>query len=93
MIESAFGGSRLIVYPSRTGEDDEQMRFALRLSRHYPVFHLDRLDTLENVLRENWLESICQTVPVLALEIDGAARIKDLLRIDLVTDGSVAISA
>jgi len=92
VLESALGGARLIVYPSRTGEDDEQVRFAGRLSRYHPVCHLDRLDALEDVLHANWLESIRQTAPPLPLEMNGAERIRGLLENDLTTGGSSTAS-
>jgi predicted glycosyltransferase len=88
VLEAITGGARMIIYPNQTGEDDEQRRFADRLSKYYPACQLDNLDALEEVLRATWLESIDQPVPALPLEMKGAERIRGLAESDLASHRS-----
>jgi predicted glycosyltransferase len=83
VLESAIGGARLIVYPSRKGNEDEQRRFADRLAKLHPVHRLEHLDALEDVLRANWSASASQPPAALALKADGAVGIRSILENDL----------
>jgi predicted glycosyltransferase len=83
VLEAASGGARLIIYPNQVGQDDEQLRFAVRLSKYYPVRRLDNLDALPDALRTIWPESIEQCTDTFPLQMGGAERIGELLSIDL----------
>jgi predicted glycosyltransferase len=83
VLEAASGGARLIIYPNQTGDDDEQRRFADRLLKYHPVYRLNHLDSLEELLRSNWSESIGQTTLGLCLDMRGAEHIRALLEADL----------
>ncbi|MFI7542405.1 hypothetical protein [Actinoplanes sp. NPDC049599] len=83
LLESALGGARLIVHPSRTGDEDEQRRFADRLARYHPVQRLESLDALAGAVRANWSAAAAGPVPALALRTDGAVGVRTLLEKDL----------
>jgi predicted glycosyltransferase len=88
MLESAIGGARLIVYPSRTGDEDEQRRFSDRLAKYHPVHRLESLDALAGVVRTNWAASAAHPVKALTLKADGAVGVRAMLENDLA--GAVA---
>ncbi|MET0395544.1 MAG: hypothetical protein ABW277_01825 [Longimicrobiaceae bacterium] len=83
VLESAFGGARLIIRPSQTGDDDEQLRFAERLSAHHPVCRLDRLDGLEDAILRNWAAALERPAPPLRMRVGGGERIGEILAEDL----------
>jgi predicted glycosyltransferase len=83
VLESALGGARLIVHPSQSGDDDEQIRFAERLSAHHPVSRLDRLDGLEDAILREWAAALEGPATPLALRTGGGERIGEILAEDL----------
>jgi predicted glycosyltransferase len=83
VLESAIGGARLIVHPSRTGDEDEQRRFADRLAKYHPVHRLESLDALAAAVRTNWSAAVTHPARSLALQADGAVGIRTILEDDL----------
>jgi predicted glycosyltransferase len=83
LLESAIGGARLIVYPSRRGDEGEQRRFAERLAKYHPLHQLENLNALGDVLRANWSASASQQPKALNLKANGAVVIRSILENDL----------
>ena len=83
LMEAAFGGARVIVFPSATGDDDEQRRFADKLSQHYPVRRILDLTELEAAVLQTWQETSLLQRPTFRLAHDGAEVIASIARRDL----------
>jgi predicted glycosyltransferase len=85
VVEAACGGARVIVHPVRMGDDDEQLRFAQRMGRHYPVRLVQDLSELQDCIRTEWNEFVCRGRTTLSLDATGATHLLALAQSDLGT--------
>ncbi|HYW17209.1 MAG TPA: alpha-hydroxy-acid oxidizing protein [Allosphingosinicella sp.] len=85
VLEAAFGGARVIVHPSQSGDDDEQVRFANALSGHHPVRLVEKLEDVEAVLLAFWEEAGAGPCAPLALDRGGDETIAAIVAEDLAT--------
>ena len=83
LVEAASGGARLLVSPSRTGQDDEQQRQATLMASYYPVELIASLHDLEPMLRLALGKAFVGPRPRFVLEASGLQRIRELLLEDL----------
>jgi predicted glycosyltransferase len=83
LLEAATGGARIIVRPSRSGDDDEQYVNASRLAHYYPITVLDADGALRVALTAAISSALNAPRPSFSLYIDGIDRIRDTLLKDL----------
>jgi isopentenyl diphosphate isomerase/L-lactate dehydrogenase-like FMN-dependent dehydrogenase/predicted glycosyltransferase len=85
VLEAAFGGAMVIVHPSQSGDDDEQVRFANAMSGHHPVRLVEKLEDVEAALLACWEEAGARPPAPLALDRGGAETIAAIVAEDLAT--------
>lgn len=78
LLESIAGGARIIVYPNQENREGEQVTHARRLTPHYPVTLLERIDDLREVLQKE-LSALTPLRPHFELRTDGAHTIKKIV--------------
>jgi predicted glycosyltransferase len=83
LTEGFSGGARLLVYPSRTGSDDEQTRQVAAISRFYPVRLVPSLDQLALMLADTLGLCIRELRPRFTLSANGAQTIAKVIMNDL----------
>jgi predicted glycosyltransferase len=83
MIEAASGGTRIVVKPAHTGDNDEQEVHARRFAHHYPVRLIVDPKELAGAIRDSLSAVENEARPTLPLDVCGASAIRTILLRDL----------
>lgn len=88
LVEGIAAGARLIAFPSRSGDEDEQRLNAIFFGAHYPVSLVSDYSSLAEAFASAVEASKREHRPVFPFDMNGASRIASIIKEDLDEDGS-----